>query len=375
MSMRKLRCNFFLLFLITGLLLLSGCVAATADKATPMDTSWHYHSIVDAAFVKEHMKVPMPETTMFIDSRPYKTKYVKGHIPGAVNIPLTEFDKKKDLLPKDKNALLVFYCGGPKCKLSHKSAVKAEKLGYTNVKVYALGYPDWMAKEGSYASVSAEYVADKIAGNKAMIIDSRPQMTKYNKSHIPSAINIPFTHFDSLKGKLPRDPDTPLIFYCGGLKCKLSHKSAVIAREMGYTNVAVFAKGYPEWKKQFGAAGEAIAVTAGEIEGTIDPERFNEIIAKNPGSITLIDVRDPDEFAAGHIKTAVNIPVESLEPRIKDLPGDKPIIYVCTTGARSGEAYYMTLDVREELKEVYYVEAEIDFKKDGSYDLKAASNN
>ena len=77
---------------------------------------------------------------------------------------------------------------------------------------------------------------------------------------------------------------------------------------------------------------------------------------------TLIDNQ---EFAKGSYKTAVNIPVENLEAKIKDFPADKPIVYVCGTGARSGEAYYMTKDVRESLKDVYYVEAEIEFKDGG----------
>ncbi len=49
---------------------------------------------------------------------------------------------------------------------------------------------------------------------------------------------------------------------------------------------------------------------------------------------------------------------------------DKPIVYVCATGARSGEAFYMTQDVRESLKNVFYVDAEIDFKGDGKFEIK-----
>ena len=49
-----------------------------------------------------------------------------------------------------------------------------------------------------------------------MIIDSRPKQTKYDKGHIPSAISIPDSQFEALQGKLPRDNNTPLIFYCGG---------------------------------------------------------------------------------------------------------------------------------------------------------------
>ncbi|MFH2092298.1 MAG: rhodanese-like domain-containing protein [Pseudomonadota bacterium] len=357
------------LMILSYLILFTSLAMADEEKASE-DTSWQFHSIVDAAFVKDNSSVPMAENIMFIDARPYKTMYINGHIPGSVSIPDTEFDQKTDLLPKDKTALLVYYCGGLKCKLSHKSARKAEKLGYINVKVYAKGYPDWLAQKGNYGSVTAEYVSDQIAANTAMIVDARPQIAKYNKGHVPSAINIPFTDFEALKGKLPRDPATPLIFYCGGLKCKLSHKSAVKALEMGYTNVKVYDKGYPDWMAQFGESGEKIAVKAGKVEGSIDLERFKEIMAKNPDSITLIDVRDADEFAKGHFKTATNIPVEMLEPKIKDLSSDKPIVYVCSTGARSGEAFYMTLEKREALKDVYYVEAEVDYMTDGTFKLK-----
>jgi rhodanese-related sulfurtransferase len=213
-------------------------------------------------------------------------------------------------------------------------------------------------------------VAKQIADNKAIIIDSRPNKTKFVKGHVPTAINIPFSQFKDLNGKLPRGLDTPIIFYCGGLKCRLSHKSAAAAIEMGYTNVTVFSTGYPSWKKAYGQSKEAVQVAAGEVEGTIDLKKFQDIIANNPESILLIDVRDPDEFAAGSFKTAINIPVDQLEAKIKDLPSDKSIVYFCATGARSGEAFYMTLDVRESLKNVFYVEAEMEFQGNGKYTVK-----
>ena len=83
----------------------------------------------------------------------------------------------------------------------------------------------------------------------------------------------------------------------------------------------------------------------------------------------MVDVRDPDEFATGAFKTAKNIPVDNLEKTIKTLPSDKPIVFVCATGARSGEAYYMVKDNRPDIKEVYYLEAEVTYKKDGSYKI------
>jgi rhodanese-related sulfurtransferase len=132
----------------------------------------------------------------------------------------------------------------------------------------------------------------------------------------------------------------------------------------------VIAAGFPAWKKAYGAAPAAVKVKAGQEEGSIDIATFEKIIKENPDSIMLIDVRDPDEFAAGTFKTAVNMPTDELEKKIPTLPADKPIVFVCATGARSGEAYYMVQDIRPELKKVYYLEAELIFKKDGSYEIK-----
>jgi len=74
---------------------------------------WKFHDIVDTKFVQQYVKIPAPKGVMIIDSRPTKGKYDKGYIPNAVNIPWSQFDKFKHLLPEDKNTLLIFYCQGP----------------------------------------------------------------------------------------------------------------------------------------------------------------------------------------------------------------------------------------------------------------------
>ena len=73
-----------------------------------------------------------------------------------------------------------------------------------------------MKVPGNYAAVPIEYVAKQYEDNTAIMVDSRPKRPKFDKGHIPSAISIPDTQFDKLKGKLPADKATPLIFYCGG---------------------------------------------------------------------------------------------------------------------------------------------------------------
>lgn len=96
---------------------------------------------------------------------------------------------------------------------------------------------------------------------------------------------------------------------------------------------------------------------------------FEKILKENPQSVYLIDVRDQKDFEAGHMKTAVNIPVKELQKQVKTLPADKPIIFVCNTGSKSGECFYMLQDLRPDLKKVFYVDADVAYGKDGSYKI------
>jgi len=68
--------------------------------------------------------------------------YKAGHIPGAINFD-TDKDKLAAKLPKDKDALIVAYCGNEQCGAYAAGAKKAKELGYTNVKHYAKGIQGW----------------------------------------------------------------------------------------------------------------------------------------------------------------------------------------------------------------------------------------
>jgi rhodanese-related sulfurtransferase len=68
--------------------------------------------------------------------------YKKGHIPGAIAYDAKTFAAA---LPKDKNALIVAYCGGPTCNAYAKAAKAAQQLGYTNVKHLSAGISGWKA--------------------------------------------------------------------------------------------------------------------------------------------------------------------------------------------------------------------------------------
>ncbi len=59
-------------------------------------------------------------------------------------------------------------------------------------------------------------------------------------------------------------------------------------------------------------------------------------IKDNPG-VFLLDVREPDEYAAGHIPGITLIPMGEVAARLAELPRDKEIVVTCRTGNRSGQ--------------------------------------
>ena len=355
--------------------------AAVAYSPANPGPGWYKH-LVNLDFVKKQAAIPKIDGVMLIDSRPTARKYDIGHIPTAVNIPDTSFDKlAPTMLPKDKAMLLVFYCEGYDCILSHSSAAKAEALGYTNVRVFAEGFPGWVAG-GNLPAVSVAYIKKLIDEKAPMtLIDARPKARKYDLGYIPTAINIPDSQFDSLAPKmLPADKAAPLYFYCDGLACVLSNDSALKAVKLGYTNVKVVPEGYPAWVKAYGpgptaaagaapAAVKAPAIEAGKEAGSIVVASFERIFKEAPDSVFLIDVRDPKEFDNGTFKGAINMPLSTLEKNLDKLPTGKPIIFFCGAGARSGEAHDLVKLHKPEMKTVF-LDADIKWTKDGAYTIK-----
>ena len=54
-------------------------------------------------------------------------------------------------------------------------------------------------------------------------------------------------------------------------------------------------------------------------------------------SVYLLDVREPDEWAAGHAPQAHHMPMMEVPARIAEIPGDTDVVVVCRSGGRSGQ--------------------------------------
>jgi rhodanese-related sulfurtransferase len=165
------------------------------------------------------------------------------------------------------------------------------------------------------------------------------------------------------------------------LSCRLSNDSALKATKLGYTNVKVVPDGYPGWVKAYGpgptagvaaASAKAPVIEAGKESGSIAVSSFERIYREAPDSVYLIDVREPSEFASGTFKGAINMPINSLEKNLSKLPTDKPIIFFCGAGARSGEAHDMVKLYRPELKTVF-LDANVKWTKSGEATINGKS--
>lgn len=83
------------------------------------------------------------------------------------------------------------------------------------------------------------------------------------------------------------------------------------------------------------------AFGCGERPGSVrelDPEQLGARLEAD--STLLLDVRTPEEFAAGHVPGAVNVPVRELEARLAELRPwqGREVIAYCQSGRRAGHA-------------------------------------
>ncbi|AUW40100.1 rhodanese-like domain-containing protein [Serratia liquefaciens] len=78
---------------------------------------------------------------LLLDVRPHE-EYALGHLPGALNIPLEELERRLAELPEGRE--VVAYCRGPYCVLS-VNAVAALRAKGREARRLEDGFPDWKA--------------------------------------------------------------------------------------------------------------------------------------------------------------------------------------------------------------------------------------
>ena len=305
-----------------------------------------------------------------IDSRPLP-RFQEGTIPGAIHLPFIGFDKFVDRLPKDKAQLVVFFCGGITCTLSPNSLKKAEKLGYTNLRVYREGLPDWQTHDYQVTTppfVKAAYLERDIPH---VMVDAR-SADDATSGHIKGAVSVPAGKEKAvLKSLPPAQLKAPIIVYDG----RGGEQAVTVARALvkaGQQNVLVLAGGMIGWQ----AAGYVvdsgvpaltqIAYAPKPRAGSLPVAEFTTLAKATPGDVLILDVRNADEASQGMIKGALLIPDEELATRLAEVPKGKRIVTHCLTGIRAEMAYHK---LKEAGLNAAFLNNEIAIAKDGSFKI------
>ncbi len=296
---------------------------------------------------------------VLIDSRP-GNRYSSSHLPGSISIPVCKMQELLQNLPKDKNKLLVFYCGGPTCGMSPKSAGQAVTAGYKNVKVMLAGEPGWI-KAGYPTYANYGFVC---RGNN-VIVDLR-SAEKDKAARIPRSVSMPFADFDFSYDAIPIK--APVVLYSDNDQESIA--ALKMLKKEGYKSVSLVEGGFHGWKRVGGTLIKGDVVTDVSWkrilnEGEITLKEFKKAMAE-PDYAIILDVRTRDEIKEGKLPTSQHIPLDEL---CKDMDrfstkivgakvgkDGKKIFVHCTTGARAEMAY-------KELKKrdfnAYYLVAEV----------------
>jgi rhodanese-related sulfurtransferase len=161
------------------------------------------------------------------------------------------------------------------------------------------------------------------ARRNALVVDVR-SVEAYAAGHIPGSLSNAFRDsYATWLGWLA-PPETSLLFVTDGLPLERVVEESLL---VGYERFAGWLEGGMEaWT----AAGKAVDRSA-----LVDAQEARKALLDGAA---VIDVREPDEFASGHIEGALHAPLGTLEASLDKMPNDRPIVAYCGQSERAASA-------------------------------------
>lgn len=255
--------------------------------------------------------------------------------------------------------------------MSPDSARRAENLGYTNVKVYVDGTPEWVKR--NYLVLSTQFLKEAWIEKDIphVLLDVRAAKDA-EAGFIKGAVSIAVMDIEKSLAKFPpKDKKAPIMIYDqkGGDDAVKAAK-ALIA--VGYAPVDIVSGGFDAWKAagfpvQTGKLAETIVYVPKPRPGEMSIDDFAKIAKATPADTLILDVRNRDEGNAGMIKGARLVPDEEILDRFAEIPKDKKIAAHCSTGVRAEMAYHK---LKEKGYNVQFLNAKVEINDKGEFKIE-----
>jgi rhodanese-related sulfurtransferase/glyoxylase-like metal-dependent hydrolase (beta-lactamase superfamily II) len=253
--------------------------------------------------------------------------FAAGHFRRAINVSLEGrfAEWAGDVLAPDQRVVLV---GDPAAAL--ESSVRLARIGFDAV-VGHLADPGELFFDRpdlveSSSRLTIERLAELVGLEPSLqLVDVRnPGETAEGTMAGARVIPLPLLvdSFDLL------DHDAPIVVTCAGGHRSLLAASVLV--QAGFTDVSDVIGGNDAWT----SAGLPVTSTTSAPLPVrqVTTQAVQQLIGA--GAVVL-DVREPDEFTAGHAPSALLIPMSEIETRLAEIPTETTTVVVCRSGGRS----------------------------------------
>jgi hydroxyacylglutathione hydrolase len=163
----------------------------------------------------------------------------------------------------------------------------------------------------------------------ALVIDMR-DAEAFGAGHPTGAINLGFGARIGYWAGWIVPADTDVVLLAGTMQQATEARRQLL--RVGLDAVGAIDGGFAAWQAGGGALSRLEQITARELRARRDRE-----------PLTLVDVRTPREWRAGHVDGSLNVPVGELQTRATELRGAGPLAAICESGYRSSLASSLLL--------------------------------
>lgn len=193
-----------------------------------------------------------------------------------------------------------------------------------NVTLNREGYDSiQLVMERGMKALEAEAFEQAAQATGALLLDTRDPGA-FSRGFIPGSVNIGLEGtFAPWVGALVPDIRQPLLLITGPGK---EEETVLRLARVGYEQVIGYLLGgFDAWKQTGKETDSITRISARELAGALS----------SGDAPLVIDVRRPPEYEAGHVKEALNLPLDFINEHLQDFPKDRPFVIHCGGGYRS----------------------------------------